>query len=267
MSHFERTISEETKFVGRIFSVHVDEVELENGNTATREVIEHDGGVCILPVTEDDKVYMVRQYRYPLGMETFELPAGKRNGNENPRYCGLRELREEIGMDAGTFVPLTMMYSSPGCFTETIYIYLAKDLVPVDQKPDEDEFLDVYLIPLEEALQMINRGEILDAKSQLALLKYAYDCQHEYDEYEQYDEPEEHLSYEEAEEPQPVEEEPVLYYQPANEEPVYFHQPVNEDSVLFRQPVDLPQADLTDDELNDVFNLLNMDTDSEFSLD
>lgn len=172
MAHWEKQLHSDLKFHGRIFDVVVDKVEIENGKEAEREVIYHNGGVAVLALTEQEELYLVKQFRYPLQKEIYELPAGKREKDEDPRICGIRELKEEIGMEADHFEYLGMMYSSPGCFSETIYLYLATGLHATGQELDEDEFLDVKKVTLQEALEMIDKDEITDAKSQIAILKY-----------------------------------------------------------------------------------------------
>lgn len=172
MAHWEKQLHSDLIFHGRIFDVVVDDVEIENGNHAKREVIYHNGGVAVLAITDQEELYLVKQFRYPLLKEIYELPAGKREKEEDPRICGIRELKEEIGMEADHFEYLGKMYSSPGCFSETVYLYLATGLHTTGQSLDEDEFLDVKKVSLKEAVDMIANDEIVDAKSQIAILKY-----------------------------------------------------------------------------------------------
>lgn len=171
MAHFEKTIKGDYAFRGRIISLRVDEIELENGKTATREVVEHPGGVCVLPLGADDTVTLVRQFRYPYKEELLELPAGKRSPGEDPLECGKRELTEETGLVAAHYQSLGQMYPSPGYVDEIIYLYLATGLTEAEQCLDEDEFLDVCPLPLAEAVQKVLSGEIKDAKTQVLLLK------------------------------------------------------------------------------------------------
>ena len=167
----EKQLSFDYKFKGRIINLRVDEALLPNGATATREVVEHNGGICVVPITENGEVLMVEQYRYPYGEVILEIPAGKRDGNEEPLEGGKRELREETGAVAENYTFLGELYPTPGYCGEVIYMYLATGLSFGETDPDEDEFLNVKKIPLEKAVEMIMKGEIKDAKTQTAILK------------------------------------------------------------------------------------------------
>ena len=167
----EKQLSFDYKFKGRIINLRVDEALLPNGATATREVVEHNGGICVVPITENGEVLMVEQYRYPYGEVILEIPAGKRDGNEEPLEGGKRELREETGAVAENYTFLGELYPTPGYCGEVIYMYLATGLSYGETDPDEDEFLNVKKIPLEKAVDMIMKGEIKDAKTQTAILK------------------------------------------------------------------------------------------------
>ena len=172
MPHKEKTIKSTPIFNGRIFDVVLDEVEVENGNIYPREVIYHNGAVAILAINENDEVYLVKQYRYPIREEIYEIPAGKLEKDEVPLECAIRELEEEIGMKANSISCLGKMYSSPGCLSEIIHLYLATDLTKTQQNLDVDEFLDVECVPISQVLDMIMSEKLADAKSQLAILKY-----------------------------------------------------------------------------------------------
>lgn len=167
----EKTLSSEQKFDGRIVKLFVDQVELENGETATREVIKHPGGVCILPLDEENNVLMVRQFRYPPQKILLEIPAGKMEFGEDHRACGLRELKEETGCTCDEFIYLGNLIPTPAYDNEVIHMYLARGLHGGDQNLDEDEFLEIEKIPLERAVKMVMNNEIADAKTQIALLK------------------------------------------------------------------------------------------------
>ena len=169
--HFEKTISSKEIFKGKVISVHHDEVSLENGNTAMREVVYHNGGVCVLPLLSNSDVLFVKQFRYPYREEVLELPAGKLEKGEEPFLSAQRELLEETGATAGEYIDLGKLYPSPGYCSEVISMYLARDLEFSAQKLDEDEFLDVVKIPLQKAVQMVLDGTITDAKTQAAILK------------------------------------------------------------------------------------------------
>lgn len=169
--HHERKLSSTEIFRGRVFRVTEDQVLLENNKQASREVVHHNGGVCVAALDQDDNLLFVRQFRYALGEEVLELPAGKREKGEDPELCGIRELEEETGYQADSFHLLSVMYPTVGYCSEIIHIYLAEGLHPTQQHLDEDEFLDVEKIPFHAALDMVLRDEIPDAKTQLAILK------------------------------------------------------------------------------------------------
>lgn len=166
----EQTGSEEI-YSGRILHVTRDTVRLENGDTAIREVVHHPGGACVVPLTDDGQVFMVRQFRYPQGVATLEVPAGKLEYGEDPKTCAVRELKEEIGAEADMIYPLGHLFPTPAYDKEIIYMYLAQGLHFSAQSLDEDEFLDVVKMPLHEAVAMVMRDELPDAKTQIALLK------------------------------------------------------------------------------------------------
>lgn len=168
----EKQLSSEYKFKGRIINLRQDTALLPNGNTATREVVEHPGGVCVAALTNDDELLFVRQWRYPYMEETLEIPAGKRDKkDEDPLECGKRELKEETGAIAKEYIDLHPLYPTPGYINEVIFCFLATGLTFGEQNPDEDEFLDVLRIPLDKAVEMVLSGEIKDAKTQIAVLK------------------------------------------------------------------------------------------------
>ncbi|MBR6694727.1 MAG: NUDIX hydrolase [Clostridia bacterium] len=171
MNFEEKQLSAEYKFEGRIIKLRVDNALLPDGKTATREVVEHGGGVCVAPFTDDGCVLAVRQYRYPYSETIVEIPAGKRDGNEDPFVCGVRELREETGATAAEYRFLGELYPSPGYCGEIIWMYAAKGLTFGEQQTDEDEFLSVEKIPLDKFVDMVLSGEVKDAKTQAAILK------------------------------------------------------------------------------------------------
>ena len=171
MPHFEKTLSEKEVFNGRIIRVCHDEVLLENGQKALREVVYHNGGVCILPLCENGDVLFVKQFRYPYKEEVLELPAGKLEKGEEPLESGKRELLEEVGARAESFTSLGKLYPSPGYCGEIISMFLAEDLSFENQNLDEDEFLDVVRIPLDKAVEMVMENKIPDSKTQTAILK------------------------------------------------------------------------------------------------
>lgn len=170
----EQQLRSEEIYHGRILHVTRDTVLLENGSEAIREVVHHPGGACVVPLTENGDVLMVRQFRYPHAAETLELPAGKLEYGENPLACAERELREEAGASADQLESLGTLFPTPAYDSEVIYMYLARNIrLSQEQALDADEFLDVVRLPLKEAVDLVMRGEIQDAKTQIALLKTA----------------------------------------------------------------------------------------------
>ena len=167
----EQPLSADYKYRGRIINLRVDTALLPNGSSATREVVEHPGGVCVAALTEDGYLLFVRQFRYPYQKVLLELPAGKLGPGEDPLEAGKRELREETGAEAARYESLGELYPSPGYCGEIIHLYAATGLTFGQMSPDEDEFLEVEKIPLEEAARMVLDNEIADAKTQAAVLK------------------------------------------------------------------------------------------------
>ena len=169
---YEKTLSTEEIFNGVVVKLRRDKVLLENGEETFREVINHTGGVCILPLDDDGNIYMVNQFRYPFAQVLTEIPAGKKEIGEEPIECGIRELGEEIGATAEKVTFLGKLYPTVAYDTETIWMYLAEGLkFSGEQHLDPEEFVDVVKMPFEEAYQMVLRDEIPDAKTQLAILK------------------------------------------------------------------------------------------------
>lgn len=173
MQFTEKKISSELGYKGKVIDVYSDTVELENGKEAKRDVVRHPGGVCIVALTENNEVYMVRQFRYPQGKVLTEIPAGKLEWGEDHLTCGKRELHEETGCTADEFTYLGCLFPTPAYDSEIIHMYLAKGLHKDKQKLDEDEFLEAFTVPFDKAVEMVMNGEIEDAKTQLALLKAA----------------------------------------------------------------------------------------------
>ena len=171
MEHTEKTLSVQDIFSGHVVRLTLDKVELENGRSAMREVVHHRGGACIAALTEKDKLYLVRQYRYALGQELWELPAGKLEEGEDPFEAAKRELEEECGLKADQYIDLHPFYPTVGYCSEVIYTWLARGLHPVPMHLDEDEFLTPTKMPLEEVCRMVLDGEIRDGKTVAAVLK------------------------------------------------------------------------------------------------
>lgn len=167
----ETTRESELIFKGRVFTVKRDKVALYNGNPAVREVVEHNGGVCIAAVDDAGNVCLVDQFRYACGQVLTEFPAGKLEPGEDPDEAAARELSEETGFTADRIEKLAVQYPTPGYCGERLHLYLATGLHAGEQHPDQDEYLNSYQKPLKEVVAMVERGEILDGKTQvLALL-------------------------------------------------------------------------------------------------
>lgn len=169
----EKPIDSRNLYRGRIVTLRLDTVELPNGAHATREVVEHCGGVCLAALTDAQELLFVRQYRYPYRRVLLELPAGKLEPGEDPLEGGKRELSEETGASAREFRSLGVMYPSVGYTDEVLYLYLATGLSVGEMHPDADEFLEIERIPLARAVEMVMAGEIEDSKTQIAVLKTA----------------------------------------------------------------------------------------------
>ena len=166
----EKNLSRERVFDGII--LHIDHVtnELPNGKAAKREIAVHVGASAVLPIDSEGNVYLVRQFRAPIDQVLLEIPAGKLDAVDEDRLLAAkRELEEETGLTAESWLHLTDTFTTPGFSNEKISLYLARDLNFGASRPDEDEFLNVVKMPFEEAFQMVMRDEIRDAKTQIAL--------------------------------------------------------------------------------------------------
>ena len=171
MNLTEKTVNKNYIYRGKIVNLRCDDAELPDGKLCKREVVEHPGGAAILCV-KDGKVALVRQFRYAYGEELLEIPAGKLNLGEDPMLAAKRELEEETGLLAERLDHLLTLYPTPGYTDEKIYIYRALGVKEGRQHLDEDEFLSVVYLPVEEVIEKIKRGEIKDAKTIAALLLY-----------------------------------------------------------------------------------------------
>ena len=154
-----------------VFKVTEGEVKLPNGKTVSRNRVLHIGGCGVLPITPEGEVILVEQYRYGIGALTYEIPAGKLEKGESPETCALRELKEEVGGVTDGLQSLGAIAVTPAYDSEIIYIYMAECREFLAQHLDEDEFLRVHKMPLEQAVELVLSGKITDAKTQIALLK------------------------------------------------------------------------------------------------
>ena len=169
----EQMVSSQTIFEGKIIKVTLDQARLPDGALAAREVVYHPGGVAVLALDEDQTVYLVRQFRYPIQQLLLELPAGKLDhGAEEDRLLGAqRELSEETGLEAAEWTYLGYTLASPGFCDEALHMYLARGLSRKEQHLDEDEFLNVERVPFDEMVRRCLEGGIEDAKTVAAVLK------------------------------------------------------------------------------------------------
>lgn len=161
----EVTIGSTEVFTGKLVKLRVDTVRLPDGREATREIVVHRGAVTAVPIVDTNKIIMVRQYRQAAGETLLEIPAGTLDPGEEPYKCAVRELKEEIGYSPRKLTLMFRSYLAPGYSSEVLHTFLAEDLTRADARPDEDEFLEVVQIPLDEALDMIHSGDIKDAKT------------------------------------------------------------------------------------------------------
>ena len=167
---FERKISSERIFKGEIVELYVDKVKLPNNKIVTREKVTNPGAVGIVPISKEEKIMLVKQFRYPPGITLLEIPAGKLGKGEDPRDCAVRELKEEIGAEGGRLIHLVDFYTSPGFCDEILYLYLALDFEKKENNPDDDEFLEVLELKFRDASSFIKNGKIKDAKTIIGIL-------------------------------------------------------------------------------------------------
>lgn len=175
MSQFEeKQIEREEIYDGAVLHVVRDKIRLPDGNTSYREFCLHKGAVAVIPITEDNEVILVRQYRYAHHREFIEIPAGKFDFiGEEPLEAAKRELSEETGAEAGKYTSLGILDTTPALIDEVIHLYMAEDLTYGEMHLDEDEFLSVFKLPLIDAVDMVMSGKIRDGKTQIAILKAA----------------------------------------------------------------------------------------------
>ncbi len=167
----EKCIESAYLYEGSVVRLRLETVEVQNGNTAKREIVEHCEGVCVVALGNEGEVYLVKQYRRPLDDFLLELPAGKKEAGEDSLVCAKRELKEETGLTAENYVYMGADYVSPGFCTEKIHIYLATGLQAGAAEPDGDEFVEVYTYTLEQLVAMVMDGSICDAKTVIGVLK------------------------------------------------------------------------------------------------
>lgn len=166
----ERILSEDVAWRGKLLDVRTLEVELPNGRHTGRDVIRHPGASAVVALTETGKIVLVRQYRTAIDRVTVEIPAGKLDPGEDPEDCARRELLEETGFKAGRINLLTTIAPAVGYSDELIHIYMATGLTFVGASPDDDEFVNVDLVPLHELIDAVLDGKIQDTKTVIGAL-------------------------------------------------------------------------------------------------
>ena len=160
-----KVVKSEVKFKGKVLTLRVDEVRMPSGRVADREVISHFGAVGMVPLLDTGEVILVKQYRHPVKGYLLEIPAGKLTKNEDPLECARRELKEEIGMEAGELIKLAQFYTTPGYSNEFFHLYLAKNLKENRMGQVEEEIVGTERMPLNKVLKLIDEGKIEDGKT------------------------------------------------------------------------------------------------------
>ena len=161
----EPVLSSEIVYNGKIVNLARKQIRMNNGKTTVRDVIEHPGSVAIVPLLDDRRIVLIRQFRLATGSFIWEIPAGTLEKDESPEACAKRELEEETGFQCGSLDPLFNCYLAPGYSTELMHLYLARDLKKTTQHIEEDEIITIHEVSPNEALQMIGRGDIRDSKT------------------------------------------------------------------------------------------------------
>ena len=170
MNYEEKTLSKKQVFQGNIIGVESWNVLLPNGKEATRDVVTHPGASVVIPIADDGQIYMVRQYRTPINLETLEIPAGKLDKGEDPFVCAKRELKEETGLDSEDIKHLMDIHSAPGFSNEILHLYVAKNLYEGEACADDDEFISAEKYPISTLIEMIVKNEITDGKTIIGIL-------------------------------------------------------------------------------------------------
>lgn len=169
-------VSSQCVYAGRILDVAIEEHALPGGGQSEFEIIRHPGGAAVLPILDDARVLLIRQFRPAIGAMVYEIPAGRLEPDESPQECAGRELIEEVGYSAAEILPLCGFWSTVGFCDEYIHLFLGRDLAAAQQALEPDEIIELCPMTLDEALAKIRSGEILDSKTQLALFQYQQIC-------------------------------------------------------------------------------------------
>lgn len=170
MEHNEKFLSEKILYEGKVINLKIIDTELENGEKAKREIVEHPGGVLVISIDENRDVLMVKQYRVPFGRMLLEVPAGKLDKGEDIRAAAEREFTEETGYIANKLTYMGDFYPSVGFLTEKIHVFIGEDLIKAEQNLDDDEFLDVEKYNIDTLYEMVLKNEIKDAKTVIAIM-------------------------------------------------------------------------------------------------
>lgn len=165
-----KLVKRDIVYKGRIFDVAEDTIEVEEGKTVKWDLVLHNGAAAVVPITNNNEVILVKQYRNANDGEVLEIPAGKLEKNEDPYLCAIRELEEETGYQSRSIEKICSMFSAVGFSDEKLHLYLAKDLIPGKQHLDEDEYITLEKYPLHEAVEMIFNGKIQDSKTIAGIL-------------------------------------------------------------------------------------------------
>lgn len=174
MAFVEKMVDRKVIYNGYIIDVTLDTISIDNGDSkilSKREIVHHKGGVCALVKTKDNKIFFVKQFRYAFNKEIIELPAGKLEKDEIPLNAIIREVEEEVGVIPKKVIDMGCIYPSVGFTNEVLYLYYIDDYILSEQKFDEDEFLDLFTLSYDEAIKLIETGEICDSKTVCLLLK------------------------------------------------------------------------------------------------
>jgi ADP-ribose pyrophosphatase len=165
-----RVLSQRRVYDGKILSLDLDEIQEEGGTKALREVVRHRGSVAAIPIDDEGRLALVRQYRHPVGQALWEVPAGVLEKGESPEQAIRRELEEEVGRRAGHLEPLATFHPTPGFCDEVLHLFRATRLKEAPVHPDDDEILEAKWYTLDAARGLFDAGEIKDAKTIIALL-------------------------------------------------------------------------------------------------
>ncbi len=170
MDLVEKTQKKELIYQGKFIEYYKAQVILPNGKMSTREYLHHPGAIAAVPLLDDGRIILEKQFRYPAGEVILEIPAGKLEKSENPEDCARRELTEEIGYDPQQLIHLTSIWTTPGMTDEIIHLYLAKGVKPLRRPMDSDEFLEIVVKTKQEVFEHIYNDSLIDSKTALALM-------------------------------------------------------------------------------------------------